>query len=71
MTGSLTLKRLFLEQNFGSANLSFQKLQFFTFGFFGNFDLLLLFLNELLPQKANLLTVLVSVETPGTKNFPL
>ena len=62
MTDPLTLKRRFLGE-LGSANLSFQKLQFRTFG---NFDRLLYSLT--LPPEINISTVLVSSEMPVSKN---
>ena len=54
--GHLTLQQCFLEENFGPANPSFQKLQFRTFV---NFDKLLSFLNKVPQQEKNLSTLLV------------
>ena len=63
MTGPLTLKRRFLEENIGPTNSSFQKLQFLDISNFGNFDRLLPFLNKVLPQETNFSTVPVSGES--------
>ena len=73
MTGTLTLKRRFLEENAGSANFGSQKLQFFekTLRTFENFDRLLPYLNKLPPPETNFSIVPVSGEILSTKNLPL
>ena len=61
MTGTLTLKRRFLEENASSANFGSQKLQFLkNITNFWKFR-----------SVTSLSIVLVSGETLSTKNFPL
>ena len=70
MTGPLTLKRRFVEENFGSANFSFQKLQLLdNISNFANFNRLLPFVNKLPPQETKLSPLMVSGETPSTKKI--
>ena len=71
MTGTLTLKRRFLEENAGSANFGSQKLQFFEKRTFENFDRLLPYLNKLPPPppETNFSIVLVSGEILSTKKL--
>ena len=71
MTGTLTLKRRFLEENAGSANFGSQKLQFFekTLRTFENFDRLLPYLNKLPPPETNFSIVPVSGEILSTKKL--
>ena len=71
MTGTLTLKRRFLEENAGSANFCSQKLQFFkkTLGTFENFDRLLPYLSKLPTSETNFSIVLVSGEILSIKKL--
>ena len=68
MTGSLMLKRRFLQKKHWLSEFHFSKAAISL----KHFELLKIsigyfFLNELPPQKTNLSTVLVSGEMPGTK----